>query len=150
MKKINSICSFVFVISLLTVMSCSSEDDVKSGLETLTTKAWTLTRMETRSDSVNEDVTFDQFAECNKDKELTFSEDSGYVHKAGANDCAGFSDYSGAAGFMEGKKSLVLTYKGVNITFQIESLSTAMLILTGSHDAGVGIVDYRLTFRSKE
>jgi len=132
MKKFYSILSVALAFSMLAFTSCSDDDgDDVNRTEALTSKKWTVTKIEVGSGDDYEDVTEAmQSYECEKDDYETYGKDFVYTHAPGTDDCDGdAAEYKGTWAFKDGEKILAVTTGGDVDEYTIASISATQLKL---------------------
>ena len=132
MKKFYSILSVALAFSMLAFTSCSDDDgDDVNRTEALTSKKWTVTKIEVGSGDDYEDVTEAmQSYECEKDDYETYDKDFVYTHAPGTDDCDGdAAEYKGTWAFKDGEKILAVTTGGDVDEYTIASISATQLKL---------------------
>lgn len=147
MKKFYSILTVALAFSMLAFTSCSDDDgeDVNR-TEALTSKKWTITKIEEGMGEELVDITESEFSsyECEKDDYETYGKDFVYVYAPGADDCDGTATESkGTWAWKDGEKILAITQYGSTDEAQVISISATQLKL--KHEDKDNYVEYEGT-----
>jgi hypothetical protein len=140
MKKIYSILSIAVAFSMLAVTSCSDDDgeDINR-TEVLTSKKWTILKIEAGMANEYEDITDAQLYECERDDIETYSTDNIYTKSPGEDNCDGdATGYTGTWAWKDGEKILTTTTFGDTEDYIVESMSASQLKLK-SEDKDISV-----------
>jgi hypothetical protein len=131
MKKFYSILSVALAFSMLAFTSCSDDDgDSINRTEVLTTKKWTVSKIEAGMADEYADITDSELYDCEVDDYSTFSKENVYIYAPGEDDCDGSVEANeGTWTWKDGEKILALTQFDETDDYTVVSMSATELKL---------------------
>lgn len=122
-------CAFALMALVVVGVSCSDDDDKKrSKTDILTSKSWSISKAEIKSETGTFDISSFYVPDCEKDNRITFSRDGKMTMDMGSNDCDGDeTNVIGTWSWKENETVLVITVDSDVVEQKIVELTESAL-----------------------